>query len=146
MNLHITKVKILTLFFLGFLLTNTANAEIAVVVNKNSPLTSITIKEAKRIFLGITKKLPDGSNIEIVDHADASSLKEDFYMTLTNKSVAQINSRWAGLVFSGQGIPPKQTKGNQGVERWLQENPNGIGYIDSQHLDSSVKNILTISK
>lgn len=146
MNLHITKVKILTLFFLGFLLTNTANAEIAVVVNKNSPLTSITIKEAKRIFLGITKKLPDGSNIEIVDHADASSLKEDFYMTLTNKSVVQINSRWAGLVFSGQGIPPKQAKGNQGVKRWLQENPNGIGYIDSQHLDSSVKNILTISK
>lgn len=143
---RLIRVKLLLIIMaVNFSWANIANADIAIVVNENSPLNSITIKEAKRIFLGITKKLPDGSNIEIVDHVDTSSLKKDFYITLTNKSVAQINSRWAGLVFSGQGIPPKQTKGNQGVKRWLQENPNGIGYIDSQHLDGSVKNILTIS-
>lgn len=123
---------------------NTALADIAVVVHKDNPLSTITIKEGKRIFLGVTKKLPDGKSIKIVDQVGNFKLKEDFYMELTNKSAAQISSRWAGLVFSGQAIPPEQAKGDNGIKTWLKTNPSGIGYIDSTKVDASVKVILTI--
>ncbi|HEY9134173.1 MAG TPA: hypothetical protein VIM85_00090 [Pseudomonadales bacterium] len=145
MNLQIKKSKILSLVLLGSLfLTNIADADISVVVHKNSPLSAITLKEGKRIFLGVTKKMPNGQDIEIIDQSGNSDLKEDFYMALTNKNSAQINSRWAGLVFSGQAIPPKVANGNQGVKAFLQSNTNGIGYIDSKEVDGSVKSILTI--
>jgi len=139
------KIKIFTVVLIGsFFFTNIANADISIIVHKESPLSSITIKEAKRIFLGVTKKMPNGQNIKIVDYSNNSNLKKSFYMELTNKSVAQIKSRWAGLVFSGRATPPLNVKGNNEVKKWLRENINGIGYIDSSSLDSSIKVILTI--
>lgn len=137
--------KTITLFFAAaMLISNVARADIALIVHKNSPLSTITMKEGKRIFLGVTKKLPDGSTIKIVDQEDNFKLKEDFYMELTGNSAAQISSRWAGLVFSGQAIPPAKASGDKGVKEWLQKNPSGIGYIDSSRVDDSVKVVLTI--
>ena len=128
----------------NLLLINTASADIAIVVNKNSPLSSISSREAKRIFLGVTKRMPNGSDILIVDYGDSSKLKMDFYKKLTSKNLTQIRTRWAGLIFSGKGIPPKEVSGNEDAKQWLRSNLNGIGYIDEKYMDASIKKVLTI--
>lgn len=137
--------RTIALFFAAaMLISNPARADIAVVVHKDNPLSTITMKEGQRIFLGVAKKLPDGRSIKIVEQEDNFKLREDFYMELTGSSAAQVSSRWAGLVFSGQAIPPEKASGDKGVKEWLQKNPGGIGYIDSSRVDDSVKVVLTI--
>ncbi|HEY9134176.1 MAG TPA: hypothetical protein VIM85_00105 [Pseudomonadales bacterium] len=137
--------RTIALFFAAaMLISNPVRADIAVVVHKDNPLSTITMKEGQRIFLGVTKKLPDGRSIKIVEQEDNFKLKENFYMELTGSSAAQVSSRWAGLVFSGQAIPPEKASGDKGVKEWLQKNPGGIGYIDSSRVDDSVKVVLTI--
>lgn len=137
--------RTIALFFAAaMLISNPVRADIAVVVHKDNPLSTITMKEGQRIFLGVAKKLPDGRSIKIVEQEDNFKLREDFYMELTGSSAAQVSSRWAGLVFSGQAIPPEKASGDEGVKEWLQKNPGGIGYIDSSRVDDSVKVVLTI--
>lgn len=137
--------RTIALFFAAaMLISNPVRADIAVVVHKDNPLSTITMKEGQRIFLGVAKKLPDGRSIKIVEQEDNFKLREDFYMELTGSSAAQVSSRWAGLVFSGQAIPPEKASGDKGVKEWLQKNPGGIGYIDSSRVDDSVKVVLTI--
>lgn len=137
--------RTIALFFAAaMLISNPVRADIAVVVHKDNPLSTITMKEGQRIFLGVAKKLPDGRSIKIVEQEDNFKLKENFYMELTGSSAAQVSSRWAGLVFSGQAIPPEKASGDKGVKEWLQKNPGGIGYIDSSRVDDSVKVVLTI--
>lgn len=137
--------RTIALFFAAaMLISNPVRADIAVVVHKDNPLSTITMKEGQRIFLGVTKKLPDGRSIKIVEQEDNFKLREDFYMELTGSSAAKVSSRWAGLVFSGQAIPPEKASGDKGVKEWLQKNPGGIGYIDSSRVDDSVKVVLTI--
>lgn len=132
------------LLSLGILIWSSSSfAGIAIVVNKDSPLNNITAKEAKRIFLGVTKKLPNGQSIKIVDLTGNASLQEDFYEAVANKSVSEIRNRWAGLAFSGKAVPPTPLDTVHKVKAWLKANTNGVGYLKSQDVDDSLKVIYT---
>lgn len=121
-----------------------AVSDIVVVVNKDNPITAISQKEGKKIFLGVSHHFKNGAKIDLVDQGNSSTLREEFYSLIAEKTVSQINSRWAGLIFSGEAIPPDQVENSAEVVNWLEKHPNGIGYIDSAFLDDRVKPILTL--
>ena len=123
---------------------NQANADIAVVVHKDNPTQSITAKEGKKIFLGVSTKFNNGTKIDLVDQKGNKELRSELYSRIAEKTVAQINSRWAGLIFSGEAIPPTLVDNDEDVIEWLEDNPNGIGYINSKYLDNRVKPILML--
>ena len=139
-----TSIRKNFVLLLGMLLWSSASfAEIAIVVSKDSPLNNITAKEAKRIFLGVTKKLPNGQSIKIVDYAGNKSLQQDFYLAVTNKSVSEIRNRWAGLAFSGKAVPPISLQTINEVKAWLRANTNGVGYLNPKDIDDTLKLIYT---
>ena len=121
-----------------------AVSDIVVVVNKDNPITTISQKEGKKIFLGVSRHFQHGAKIDLVDQKGNGELREDFYSLIAEKTVSQINSRWAGLIFSGEAIPPDQVNDSAEVIQWLEDHPNGIGYIDSAFIDERVKTILTL--
>jgi len=121
-----------------------AVSDIVVVVNKDNPITSISQKEGKKIFLGVSHHFQHGAKIDLVDQKSNGELRGEFYSLLAEKTVSQINSRWAGLIFSGEAVPPDQVENSEDVIDWLERHPNGIGYIDSSFLDDRVKTILTL--
>lgn len=91
--------RTIALFFAAaMLISNPARADIAVVVHKDNPLSTITMKEGQRIFLGVTKKLPDGRSIKIVEQEDNFKLKENFYMELTGSSVCRSSQQSLGWI------------------------------------------------
>ena len=137
---------VLPLLLAMSLFSQSSMADIVIVVNKDSPLTSLSSKEAKRIFLGVTKKLPNGKSIKIADLGDDDAVMEEFYMTVTNKSVSEIKSRWAGLAFSGKAVPPARLNSQNDVKIWLKGNNSGIGYIDSKRVDDSLRVVYTLPK
>ncbi len=119
-------------------------ADIAIIGNKAITTTSITKNTAKRIWLGKTTKLSGAGKIKILDQADDSAIKKNFYKKVTNKNSSQVKARWAKVIFTGKALPPKVVAGDEEVMDAVRNNTNVLGYIDSNSVDDSVKVLLTI--
>lgn len=119
-------------------------SDIAIVTHPDNPMADLNEDQLKRIFLGVKRKSATGKKILIIDQYKNNSIRKVFYEKFTGKSVAQINSRWAGLLFSGKATPPQQVLDDKAVKDWLQTHPSGFGYIHIESLDSKVKQIMSI--
>lgn len=126
-----------------FVAASSAQADIAVVVNPGVGDVSVNSAELKDIFLGKLNSLPNGKKIVAIDQ-EPGGVREEFLKKLLNKSESQLKAYWAQLVFTGRGQPPKQVMDDEEVKEFVSENPNMIGYIDSDEVDSTVKVIMTI--
>jgi len=80
-----------------------ATTDLVVVVNPGSGVEKMNRDDVTSIFMGRTKKLPSGVNALPIDQAAATGDKAKFYREIINKELAEVNSYWACLIFSGQG-------------------------------------------
>jgi ABC-type phosphate transport system substrate-binding protein len=116
-----------------------AFAEIAVIVSTNNPNASIDQTTVGKIFLGKSKRFPDGSQAVPIDQNDGSAARAAFNSTILGKSSSQLKSYWSRLIFTGKGTPPKQSGNDADVKELVANNPNIIGYVDASAVDDSVK-------
>lgn len=109
-------------------LVSYANAEVVVVVNASESFDSLSQEQVRSIFLGRPVNIA-GQNVSImpVDCED-SSLREDFYRAIANKSLRQMNSYWARYLFSGKAIPPDKVSREQSIEM-ISKKTGHIGYL-----------------
>ncbi|MCB1921168.1 MAG: hypothetical protein KDJ28_14495 [Candidatus Competibacteraceae bacterium] len=113
--------------------------DLAVIVNSQSGVEQLTKAEVINLFLGRQKKLPSGATALTVDLGGPNAEKQQFYARLVNKELAEINSYWARLFFSGQGSPPRQVEAPEEVLDIVENNKSAIGYIERNKVDSRVK-------
>jgi ABC-type phosphate transport system substrate-binding protein len=127
------------------ILMSSANAfaEVVVIVSAKSKIKSMSVSQVAQIFLGKTDKFPNGKDAVPLDQAEGSDIRKEFYSKVTGKDPAQINAYWSKIIFTGEGQPPKQLKGDQDVRRSIERNPHAIGYIDKKAVTRKVKIILT---
>lgn len=135
-----TIMKTLT-FILLLLICPVVRADIAVIANIDSGLSAMTKQEVEEIFMGRTRIL---SNSDVVLRLDQSELRSDFYLKLTNRPIAQINSYWSIILFSGKASKPMQLFDDQTVIKTVSKNKGAIGYIDSKNADKKLVRILLI--
>ena len=95
-----------------------------------SPLSQAQVAD---IFLG------KSSSGTLYDLPESSPLYAAFYEQATGRSVSQVKSTWARIVFSGQAQAPTQLPNSDAVKQAVAEDPRAIGYIEKSALDSSVK-------
>jgi ABC-type phosphate transport system substrate-binding protein len=117
-------------------------ADVVVVVSTRSSVTRLNSDHIAKIFLGKSNMFPGGGNALPVDQSEGSSVRDEFYLKVANKSAAQLTAYWAKVIFTGDGYPPRLLDGNAAVKRAVANNPNAIGYIDKGAVDSSVRVIL----
>jgi ABC-type phosphate transport system substrate-binding protein len=117
-------------------------ADVVVVVSTRSSVARLNSDHIAKIFLGKSNTFPGGANALPVDQAEGSSVRDEFYIKVANKSASQLTAYWAKVIFTGDGYPPRLLDGNAAVRRAVANNPNAIGYIDKAALDSSVRVIL----
>ncbi|MGM8850780.1 hypothetical protein ACS8E6_09755 [Salinicola halophyticus] len=120
-----------------------ASADIAVVVNAGSGIDHLTRSDAVNIFMGRYRKLPTGN---VALPVDSASLKARFYRALVNKDLAEINSYWARLVFSGEASPPQQIASGDDVHQLVLQNMNALSYVDSAHVPDDMHVVLTLGE
>ena len=131
-----------TLILILLLLISPAiRADLAVIANIDSGLSAMTKQEVEEIFMGRTHILANG---DIVLPLDQSELRSDFYLKLTNRPIAQINSYWSIILFSGQASKPMQLSDDETVIKTVSKNKGAIGYIDSKNSDKKLVRILLI--
>ncbi|MBV1873119.1 MAG: phosphate ABC transporter substrate-binding protein [Gammaproteobacteria bacterium] len=137
-------VSIFILFPLMFLGSVNSYAGLVVVVHPSNSLQAISKENLKRIYLSKKKKFSDGSLISPLDHPKDSETKKIFYKEVVGKSLSQVSSYWSRLIFSGKGIPPRVMRGDEEIKVWVASHSEGIGYINENNTDNSVKVILNI--
>ena len=110
-----------------------AMAEIAVIVNPGSGVSSLSSGEVKALYLGKSKSLKP------YDQAKGSKIREEFMDKVVGKSESQFKAYWSKKIFSGKGTPPRVLDSNAAVKSRVAGSVNAIGFIDSGAVDSSVK-------
>lgn len=121
-----------------------AAAEVVVIANKSAPVSSISVEQAKSIFLKKTSTFPDGSSVIAVDLPDDNSVRDEFYQKATNKNPNQVKAYWAKRVFTGKGTPNDIQNSESAVKRWVADGSSHIGYISPAAVDGSVKVLLRL--
>jgi ABC-type phosphate transport system substrate-binding protein len=114
-------------------------ADVLVVTGAKSPSITLSKNQVCDVFLGKVASLPDGRSATPIDQPESNPLRDEFYLKVTNKSVAQAKAHWAKLYFTGRGVPPREGTDSGDVKRILNSTPGTIGYIERSSLDSSVK-------
>jgi ABC-type phosphate transport system substrate-binding protein len=119
-------------------------AEILVVVNPQNSLQTLSKEDVARMYLGKVKNFPNGSAVAALDQHKDSSVREEFYHKICDKSPSQVSSYWSRLIFTGKGVPPRALDSEAAVKEWVATHPDSIAYIDAAAVDASVKVILRV--
>lgn len=114
-------------------------AEVVVVVAADSPVTSLSRGLVAKIFLGKSRRFPDGSRAVPLNQSEGSLERDIFYQLVSGKSPSQVKAHWSKLIFTGRGQPPKEAADSDAVKHLLANNGVNIGYIDRGTVDNSVK-------
>ena len=130
-------LAVTSLFAAGAPLPRRADAQIAVIVSRSSPLQSVTSDELKRMFLGSTKAFADLTPVMLVEYPP---LRQAFYRSALALSDLQFKRHWIKLVFSGEVVtPPSQIADEPEVRRFVASHPGAIGFLPLSAVDGTVR-------
>lgn len=132
------KYLITILLFITFLCNS--NAQVAVVVNSNNPMDTISVDKLLEIYTLNTKSWEDGELITVVDLKTEEATKKEFLevLELSSSSLKKIRLK---KLFTGKAKPPKALNSDSEIIEFISTNPGSVGYIDPKNLppDSKVK-------
>ena len=135
---------LLCCLFTVFSLSDSVTAEVVVVVNSSAKIATATPEQVANIFLGKSNKLSGDFKVVPVDQEEGELPRDEFYKTIVKKDASQLNAYWSRLIFTGKGQPPKVVLDDDEVIELVGSNPEAIGYVSSDAVDTSVKVILTV--
>lgn len=114
------------------------NVQAVTVIVHPSNVNALNKKSIKKVFLGKSKKFPDGSQVIPVDLTKGEA-RTQFLSSVIGKSESQLKAYWSKLIFTGKGQAPKTVDTEAEVIKLVSQNPNLIGYISDSAVDDSVK-------
>lgn len=118
-------------------------ADVFVVTASSSPIESIGAKDLQSLYMGRSVDLNDG-NVRAIDLPRENPLRDRFYTTLTGLSVAQVNSHWSRLLFSGKARPPSVFSNETALLNYLLRTPTAVGYTASPPSPTSGLKVLLV--
>ncbi|NNM51182.1 MAG: hypothetical protein HKM02_03005 [Pseudomonadales bacterium] len=114
-------------------------SDVAVIVSNHSSLGKLTREQVLDIYTGRLLTLPSNEIPLPMDLRGTPPVRQFFYQDLTGKSLPQINSYWARLLFSGQATPPRLLPDAHAMIKAVHENSAALGFIDEHDLSPDVK-------
>jgi len=129
---------------LGLTCSAIAAAEVVVIGNKGSSVSSLSADQASAIFLKKTDSFPDGTPVVAVDLPNDNPVRDEFYDKATHKNANQVKSYWAKRIFTGKGTPNDIQHSESDVKSWVAGGADHIGYVSAAAVDDSVKVLLRL--
>lgn len=134
----------LILAFMFCMTTGVCCAEFVVIANPSVPVNSISRDYLANLFLISGFRWPDGTEAVPFDIAGDSPLKVEFYLVMIDRSMPQVRSYRARLIFTGTGIPPAELDSYAEVLRRVSGTSGAIGYVPRDLAGKSVR-VITVS-
>ncbi len=113
--------------------------EVVLIVNPANPLSEMTLKNVKKIYLGKNKFFPGGGKVIPADQPEKSTVRKIFYEVMIGKSASRLKAYWSKRIFTGKGTPPIVKKGDEAMLAWVAEQPLALGYVYRNSVNDSVK-------
>jgi hypothetical protein len=132
---------LLTLLALGW--AAEARADYYIVVGERNPVTALSQQEAVALFMGRTRFFADGRPAVPCDLA-GDARRAGFYRALSGMSLAQVNSYWARLMFSGRSLPPQQLPDEEALVGRLAADPSAVGWLPEAPRRKGLRAILVL--
>lgn len=117
-----------------------------VIVNNANPLLKLEKKELIALYTGRSRNFPGAGPAEVFDQPRDSAQREAFYLALTGMDLAQIDSYWARLLFTGRVVPPKMLAGDSALLAEVKRNSRAIAYLSSPPAEGQAKLVMTLSR
>lgn len=120
-------------FFLGFLiLLSAAHADgIALLVNSQNPVSTLTLSEVSDYFTKKTKSWPHGVPVRFIDRMDGSAERNEFLKSYLHRTTRDVELFWIGQkLYSGHSAPT-QVQSDAMTEIMVSRFPGGIGYVST---------------
>ncbi|MES2047568.1 MAG: hypothetical protein V4447_04145 [Pseudomonadota bacterium] len=126
-------------------------ADVAVIVNPDCPVQSMTPRQVSDLYLGRTRsfEMADQNNTvvaAIYEQPIDSVARETFFRTLNGMRISQVNAYWARLRFSGEMLPPSSLTDMRAAIDVVAHNKHAIAYVDSKMVNRSVKVVLLLKE
>lgn len=113
---------------------------LAIVVNRNNPLSEISLAELRRLYRGQRSRWADGRRVTLVMRDPGTPERIAILQSLYGLSEAEYRRRYRRAVFSGEAaLAPKSLATTNGVLRFVFNVPGAIGYVRAEDVDPSVK-------
>lgn len=123
-----------------------AQAEVFLVVGADSPVQSLTRKDAVNLYTGRTRQLAGGQMLQALDLPRDDALRGEMYRLLTGQSLAQVNSYWSRLTFTGQTRALPMVSSEAEVMEQLRRNPQALGYLSREPGSRSLRVVLVLKE
>jgi len=113
---------------------------LAIVVNRNNPLTEISLADLRRVFRGQRSRWTNGRRVTLVMRDAGAPERNAIIQSLYGLNEEQYRRTFLQAVFSGEAAEaPKTLTSTNGVLRFVYNVPGAIGYVRARHVDASVK-------
>ena len=134
-------MKVFILFLLC--ISQSAFADLSVIVHRDFSANTIELHNLRSIYSGDNQHINDLRIIPLDQQVNSDNYTQ-FYDAVLNRPMEQIISHWSKLIFTGKGQAPISLAGDMSIIKFVESNPNAIGYIDSKYVTDTVKVIQTI--
>ncbi len=119
----------------GVLHANESN-DLIVVTNKDVSMASIDDNEIRRLFLGQSRRLPNG---DVAALAAYSPLRAFFNSRILGRSDTDVARIWSKLKFSGKQSPPRTFDTIDDLVEYVKSTPNALAYLPSTYRRDEVR-------
>lgn len=143
--MNISRIWFSLLAYCGLLFYGqSASADLAIVVNPNSPINEMSAEEVADLFLAKASRTAEGVKVIPIDQAESGQSRKEFYERVVKKSPSQLNSYWSRLIFTGKGRPPFAVTDDAEVLELVAANPSMLGYVAIGAVNDQVKVVLIV--
>ena len=124
--------------------TATELDELVVVVSERSDVMRMSAREIRKLFLGKSRKLPDGSRATIARFEPADTV---FNERALQRSDAEVTAAWARLQFSGRVRAPHAFGSVEDIAAFVAATPSAIGYLPAgEGLPAGVRAVFAVPR
>jgi ABC-type phosphate transport system substrate-binding protein len=121
---------------------NSAEGDLAIIVNSTNPVEGMSLPELRKIFLGERSHWPNGRRITLVMMEPGQPERKALIREVCQMNENDFSRHFLQGVFTGEVfVSPKTLASPVGVRKFVFNVPGAIGYIRASDLDSTVKAI-----
>jgi len=114
---------------------------LVIVMNQNIDMPSIDDAELRRLFLGKSRRLPNGARAALAAYGPDSSF---FNSRILGRSDAEVSAAWSRLRFSGRTPPPRIFDNPQAVAQYVRNTSNALAYMPASADHSGLRVITNV--
>jgi ABC-type phosphate transport system substrate-binding protein len=118
----------------------TRGADIAVVVNADTPVTDLSLSEVRKVMLGERQYWSSKLPVVLLIRAPAARERDVVLRVIYQMSEAQFKQYWVAKIFRAEAAtPPRIVYSNDMQYELLTALPGSIAFVDSRNMRAGVK-------